>query len=195
MQLTFKGQGLAVPDPIKAHARRRFTRLDRYLPESTELVLELRREETRAAEQRYIVQATLNDGRRIVRAEERARDLEAAIDAAADKLARQARRYRQRRRQKDRTSFTRSLVSEPANPAVAEIDVSDDDDEAAPISPEDVVRVKRFPMKPMTVEEAIQQADLLGHDFFLFFKADEKTYGLLYKRNDGGYGLILPEVS
>ncbi len=195
MQITCKGQGLTVPDPIREHAQRRFARLDRYLPGSIEVLLELRREMTRSAEQRYIAQATLNDGGRIVRAEERARDMEAAVDAAADKLARQASRFKQRRRQKDRTSFSRSIVSEPANASTLSDDEDTDVDEETQISAQArVVRVKRFAMKPMTVDEAIEQVDLLGHDFFLFFNADENRYGLLYKRNDGGYGLILPEA-
>ncbi|HEY7295674.1 MAG TPA: sigma 54 modulation/S30EA ribosomal C-terminal domain-containing protein, partial [Dehalococcoidia bacterium] len=127
-----------------------------------------------------------------------ARDLEAAVDAAADKLARQIRRYRQRRRQKDRTSFPRSIVSEPANAAALneiELEEEDEDEEAPAIAAERVVRVKRFAMKPMTVSEAIEQVELLGHTFFLFYNADEDRYGLLYKRQDGGYGLILPEAS
>src|SRR5579885_334274 len=155
MQLTLKGQGISVPEPIKRHAERRFQRLDRYLPEGLEVVLELRREETRAAQQRYIAQATLNEGGRIVRAEERARDLEAAVDAAADTLARQARRYRQRRGRRDRTSLPRSIVSEPAT-AAADANL-DEEDEQEGGAGRDVVRVKRFPMKPMTVEEALEQ--------------------------------------
>ncbi len=191
MRLTFKGQGLAVPEPIRRHAQRRFARLDRYLPEGTEVVLELRREETRAAQQRYIAEATLSEGGRIVRAEERARDLEAAVDAAADTLARQARRYNERRRRKDRTSLARSIVSEPASASVA---AAEDEDDLEEQTGEDVVRVKRFAMKPMTLDEALEQVELLGHDFFMFFNADERRYGVLYKRNDGGYGLILPEA-
>jgi putative sigma-54 modulation protein len=191
MRLTFKGQGLTVPDPIKNHARRRFARLDRYLPEGTEVMLELRREETRAAQQRYIAQATLSEGGRIVRAEERARDLEAAVDAAADALARQTRRYKERRRRKDRTSLPRSIVSEPATTSAT---IADDEEELEEPGGEDVVRVKRFPMKPMTVDEALEQVELLGHDFFMFYNADERRYSVLYKRNGGGYGLILPEA-
>src|SRR5947209_2457446 len=109
MHLTFKGQHVAVPEPIRTHAERRLARLDRYLPPSTEAVLELRHEETRSAEQRYIVQVTLREGSTILRAEERARDLEQAVDAAADTLSRQARRFNQRRRHRDRTSLARSV--------------------------------------------------------------------------------------
>lgn len=194
MQVTFKGQHLAIPEPIKDHARRRMTRLDRYLPPATEVVLELRKEETRAAEQRYVAQATVIDAGSILRAEERARDMEQAVDATVDKLSRQASRYSQRRHRKDRTSLPRSIGSEqgvaPAEPAG---DTRLDDDEAEAQIAGRVVRVKRFAVKPMTVEEAIEQVDLLGHDFFLFYSADEERYALLYKRTDHDYGLIIPE--
>jgi hypothetical protein len=56
-----------------------------------------------------------------------------------------------------------------------------------------VVRLKRFPMKPMTEAEAIDQMELLGHNFFLFQDADKDTLALLYRRQDGGYAMILPE--
>ncbi len=58
-----------------------------------------------------------------------------------------------------------------------------------------VVRIKRFPMEPMTEAEAIEQMELLGHDFFLFQDADKDTLAVLYRREDGAYGMILPDTS
>ena len=60
--------------------------------------------------------------------------------------------------------------------------------------PRKVVRVKRFGIKPMSVAEAIDQMELLGHDFFLFFNAESEELNLLYRREDGNYGLIEPEL-
>ena len=57
-----------------------------------------------------------------------------------------------------------------------------------------VTKVKRFAIKPMSVAEAIDQMELLGHDFFLFFNADSEELNLIYRRNDGNYGLIEPEL-
>ena len=65
--------------------------------------------------------------------------------------------------------------------------------ETAP-PPKRVIKVKRFAIKPMLVEEAIDQMELLGHDFFLFFNADSEELNLLYRRQDGNYGLIEPEL-
>ena len=195
MQVTFKGQHLAIPEPIKDHARRRMTRLDRYLPPTTEVVLELRKEETRAAEQRYVAQATVIDAGSILRAEERARDMELAVDATVEKLSRQASRYSQRRHRKDRTSLPCSISSEQGVGVESAVDDTPfDDDEAEAQIAGRVVRVKRFAVKPMSVEEAIEQVDLLGHDFFLFYSADEGRYAVLYRRSDHGYGLIIPEA-
>lgn len=191
MDVSFKGPHGPIPEPIKAHARRRVARLGRYLP-GAEVVLELRKEDTRAAEERYIVQATASDSGKILRAEERARDMEHAVDAAVDALGKQAKRHLQRQHHRDRTSLTRS---ESAAPVLAAAEASDEDGDAG----EDewragrVVRVKRFAVKPMSVAEAIDQTDLLGHDFFLFFNAEEHRYTVLYRRKDGGFGLIIPE--
>ena len=64
----------------------------------------------------------------------------------------------------------------------------------AETAPPSVVKVKRFAVKPMSVEEAIDQMKLLGHDFFLFFNAENEELNLLYRRKDGNYGLIEPEL-
>jgi putative sigma-54 modulation protein len=188
--VTFKGQNLTIPDSIRTHAQRRAARLDRYLSDAPEMVLELRKEETRSAEDRYIAQATLSDEGRILRAEERARDMEQAVDAALETLGNQARRHHARRRRRGRVSLARSIGSEAENAAEdLEDEVEDEVEEASGR----VVRVKRFAMKPMTLEEAIDQAELLGHDFFLFFSAEENRHALLYRRRDEGYGLIVPD--
>jgi putative sigma-54 modulation protein len=187
MHLTFKGQHLSVPEPIKEHARRRFARFDKFLSEATEVVLELRREDTKAAGERYVAQVTLQDSGCILRAEERARDMEMAVDAAVEKLDRQTRKFVGRRQKRDRTSLARTVVGEPVTVEAAE------DEESEDFGAGRVVRIKRFAVKPMTVEEALDQVDLLGHTFFLFLNADENAYSVLYKRNDSGYGLIIPE--
>ena len=70
-------------------------------------------------------------------------------------------------------------------------------DEVAPVELEseyDLVRVKRFRTHAMTVDEAIEQMELLGHDFFAFYEADNDRFSVIYKRRDGGYGLLQPEL-
>jgi len=78
--------------------------------------------------------------------------------------------------------------------AVAEEVEEQDEEEEKEIVLGRVVRVKRFPVKPMTEEEAIEQMELLDHDFFLFFDADADTYAVLYRRRGGDYGMIIPQA-
>jgi putative sigma-54 modulation protein len=61
--------------------------------------------------------------------------------------------------------------------------------------PSTIVRFKRFPMIPMGPEEAVEQMELLGHDFFVFYNADEGQINVIYRRKDGNYGVIQPELA
>ncbi|MBR1561096.1 MAG: HPF/RaiA family ribosome-associated protein, partial [Clostridia bacterium] len=109
-------------------------------------------------------------------------DMYLSIDRAVDKLESQIRRYR--------TKMGKQLREARATAEAAEIA------EAEPVYEEanfDVVRVKRFSVKPMDVEDAITQMELLGHNFFLFMNSENDTMSVLYRRNDGSYGLLLPE--
>ena len=188
MELIFKAHHQHLDEPFKDYARRRLDRLSRYLPTVREAVLELRKENTRAAEQRYVVQVTVNSNGTWLRAEERAAEPRTAVDLASDALGRQIRRH------KDRTYRSGHAGHQRARATVREplLDELPEDDEDGLILGH-VVREKRFPIQVMSVEEAAEQMELLGHSFFLFFDGDESRYALLYRRRDGDYGLIRPE--
>ncbi len=110
-----------------------------------------------------------------------------AIDSVLDVIQRQIVRYKDKKfRAKGKTSAAKSVGSEQL---VIDANDSTESDEVSSL-----VRVKRFSMKPMEVEEAIEQMELLSHDFFVFFNPDGKTVNVVYKRNDGNYGLIVPEL-
>ncbi len=111
----------------------------------------------------------------ILRAEERGADMFAAIDKTMDKMRRQASRYKTRRQDRRQRGEEETVPEE----------------EGAPV---EIVRVKRFEMVPMTPAEAIEQMELLGHLFFLFLNGEDGQINLVYRRKDGGYGLIIPEV-
>lgn len=188
MELVIRGKHTAVPDPLKEYVRKRLARLDRYLPAAREAVVEICREDTKSAADRFVVEVTVNCGGTLLRAEERSADPRAAVDRVADVLANQSRRLKGRLVKRHHAGGPRG-----AAPAQAE-DAGTEDEEAAWPGGR-VVRVKRFAVKPMTEEEAIQQMELLGHDFFLFQHAAEGTYALLYRRRDGNYGLLVPAES
>jgi putative sigma-54 modulation protein len=172
MELTFRARHVPVTDNLREYTSRKLSRLGRYLPLVDEAVVELEQEGGENAH-RYVVQLTVNCNGTYLRAEERGPRLLAAIDAAADVLSRQA----------DAKGTARV-----EQPPVEEAEVEEE------LVLGKVVRVKRFPMKPMTEEEAIEQMELLGHDFFLFFDADANTYALLYRRREGDYGMIIPQA-
>jgi putative sigma-54 modulation protein len=171
---------------MKAYAARKIAALERYLPRLREVTVEFGYEDTRAARQRIVVQITANDNGTLLRAEERGADLRSTIDLASDVIRRQARRHKERR---FRNRNAARQASAPAEAAEDELL-----DEAESVLGK-IVRVKRFPVKPMTEEEAVEQMELLGHNFFLFLDADANSFALLYRRRDGQYGLIIPETS
>jgi putative sigma-54 modulation protein len=188
MDLTFKSPHQHLDDAFKSYAQRKMERLTRYLPTAQEAVVELRHEATRSAEQRYVVQVTVNSNGTYLRAEERAGEPRVAVDLATDALGRQIRRHKERVYRNHRVDGHggRATVREPA--ITAEDLPSDDED----LVLGKVVREKRFPIQVMTVEEAVEQMELLGHNFFLFQDGEDQGMALLYRRRDGDYGLIRP---
>ena len=193
MELTFRSRHVTVTDSLREYTNRKLSRLSRYLPPVDEAVVELKQEGGEKA-RRYEVQLTVNCDGTYLRAEERGTRLLPAIDAAADILSRQARRFKEKVYHRDKHVKARqaALAGKAAEPE--EVEEEREEDEETEILLGRVVRVKRFPVKPMTEEEAIEQMELLHHDFFLFFDADANTYALLYRRREGDYGLIIPEA-
>jgi putative sigma-54 modulation protein len=100
-----------------------------------------------------------------------------------DKLYRQIKRYRGKRQRRIRGFDPEESLGEPLPFA-----------EEEGLEEQSIVRYKRFPLHPMSAEEAIEQMELLGHDFYVFFNAEEEGINVLYKRNDGNYGLLQPEL-
>jgi putative sigma-54 modulation protein len=194
MELTFRSRHVTVTDSLREYTNRKLGRLSRYLPPVDEAVVELKQEGGENA-RRYVVQLTVNCDGTYLRAEERGSRLLPVIDAAADVLSRKARRYKEKvyRRDKHVKARQAALAGKVAEPAEVEEEEGEQDQETEIVLGR-VVRVKRFPVKPMTEEEAIEQMELLHHDFFLFFDADAGTYALLYRRREGDYGMIIPEA-
>jgi len=131
--------------------------------------------------ERNIFEVSIFSAGTIIRAEERSTDMYAAMDLVVEKLERQIRKYKTRLGKK---IHQEAMVPENFN-IVEKIDEDNNFE---------VVRTKRFPLKPMDTEEAILQMDLLGHTFFVFINAESETVNVVYKRKDGRYGLIEPEI-
>ena len=180
MQLQITGTNMQITPEIRRRVERKLDKLNRRLPNIMEAKVEVSEEKTKSALQHYLVRATVSGKGTVFHGEERGEDLFQAIDRLTAILIRQIEHYKGKHYEKDRgDSLTRGGLDQA--PETAEPNRK-------------VVKVKRFSIKPMTVAEAIEQMELLGHDFFLYFDADKEDLKLLYRRNDGDYGLIEPEL-
>jgi putative sigma-54 modulation protein len=190
MEIQVRGNGVRINDGLREFIDRRATRLDRMLDRVVDAKLELRALHNRVGPDTTAAQITIRSGRDVLRAEERASDQMVAIDQAFDKLERQIRRVHDKRsrRHAPGQATIRGSVAEPdTTSATDEVELEDEQDVG------DLVRTKRFVVKPMDVEEAIEQMELLGHDFFLFHYVDEDIPSVVYRRRDGAYGLLIPK--
>jgi putative sigma-54 modulation protein len=188
MEIMIQSRSMEVSDRLRNYVEKKTARLDRYMPALSDVRVDLSEESTRSAGERYIAQITIRDERgTILRAEERTSDMFASVDAVVDKLYRQINRYRGKRRRNRRGHNDELKEFEPLPMDEAELE------EALEEGPS-IVRRKRFPLQPMSPEEAVEQMELLGHDFFIFFNADEQNVNVVYRRHDGDYGLLLPEM-
>lgn len=189
MELEINGHNMTVTDRLSNYIEKKTARLDRYMPNLSSVRVDLSTEKTRNAGESQVAQITIRDARgTILRAEERNSDIFAAIDTVIDKLYRQIERYRGKRRAKMRTNGGHNqemeFLGEPL-PIEEEIEIVE----------QGIVRTKQFALHPMSPEEAIDQMELLGHDFFVFFNADIDSINVLYRRHDGNYGLLQPEMA
>jgi len=184
MDLTVRGHDLQISDELREFAERRTENLDRLLDNVVEAKLELRRDHQRASGGSIAAQITIQTRRNILRAEERDNDALRAIDLAINKIERQARRVHERR--SDRRGPRAGDLETPIS--IADDNAEDDETESVA----KLVRRKRFSVKPMDPEEAIEQMELLGHDFYLFHNAEESQINVVYRRQDGTYGLLSP---
>ena len=182
MDVTIRGRNVEVTPRVQDYVEKKVGKLDRYLPTISEAHMELAAEKTRSAQDSQVAQLTIRSRGTILRVEERHQDIFAAIDAVLDKMYRQIGRYKGKRQDRSRAS-AEEIAGE-------ELLIEAPDEEPAG----QIVRVKNFRMVSVNPEEAIEQMELLGHDFYVFFNADVGQINVLYRRKDGNYGLIQPEM-
>lgn len=182
MELTIKSKNTEVSDAVLEYVQRKLGNLDRGLLTSpTEATVELSRQTTKSAQDRHVVQVTIDSKGVLLRSEERAADFLTAVDNVAAVLKRQIEKYKGRRSRKSKAAVAASHARPAEEPASEE-------------GAEKVVRFKRFALRPMSVDEAIEQMELLGHNFFAFLDAGSGKTNVLYRRRDGNYGQIQLDV-
>jgi putative sigma-54 modulation protein len=181
VRLQVKGKNVDVTDSLKDYALQKLGKLDKHLNDAARLELELQVEKNPSISQNQVAEATIWTKGPVLRARESSTDMKASIDLLVEKLERQARRYREkRRRSAARGNHEHAVEAIPVVP-----------DEETPV----IVKTKQFAVKPMTPEEAVLQLELVGHDFFVFQNADTNDVNVVYRRRDGNYGLIEPQVT
>jgi putative sigma-54 modulation protein len=186
MDLQVIGKNLEVSQSMRDYVQRKMNRLVRYLPGIDDAKVEIRREKTKSPEHRFTVQITVRNRGMLLRAEEKGINANAAIDMVVEVLARQIKRYKGKA--SDRKDKGVSIARQMGNIEAAEVS------KKRAASPE-LARIKRFIVKSMTIEESAEQMELLGHDFFLFVNDENGELNLIYRRKDGNYGLIVPELA
>ncbi|MBN2047678.1 MAG: ribosome-associated translation inhibitor RaiA [Anaerolineaceae bacterium] len=189
-QVVIYTRNMELDDSIDNYVNKKVDRFIRHLAEIDEIRVDLSSSNSaRNAADRKVAQITLKGKRLLLRAEERADDLFAAFDSAVDKMDRQIAHYKGKhyRGPGDRRSFTD--VIQDSMPDI----LPDEEDEEFQESL--IARRKKFTLYPMDEFEAIEQMKLLGHEnFFIFYNANSEKINVLYRRRDGTYGLIDPDV-
>ena len=173
MKLTYASKSMQLTDSIQSYVEKKTAKLNKYFNENAEASVRLSEEKTA----KYKAELTITDRSLILRAEEISGDMYACIDRVIDKIIRQLRKHR--------TKIEKKL-RDGAFEIPEELPVEEEEEHT-------LVRTKHFPVKPMEVEDAIAQMEMLGHSFYLFMNAETNSMCVLYQRADGDYGLLVPE--
>lgn len=199
MNLEIRGEGINVTPELEAFTEGKLNKLNRYLPNIESLYVQLAVQNHHRGPDTVVAEITLRHSRgAILRTEEKLekddRDtIKTAITSASDKMYRRIRRFKGKRRSKrvrDRFVATpEELTTAEELPAITDEELA-----ANAAIEERIIRRKDVMMTSMNEDEAIEQMELLGHTFFVYFDADTKSINVVYKRRDEGYGLIVPHV-
>ena len=175
MKINITGRKCTPRDSFKDHAEKKLSKVARFFDDDAEAKVTATVEKSC-----QIVEVTVASRGMIFRAEESAQNMNEALDDCIDSIIRQIRRNKTRLEKRLRTGNFDAMIAE----AEAEVDEEEQFE---------VVRTKAVVLKPESVEEAILQMNLLGHMFYMFRNAETAEINVVYKRNDGGYGVLVPE--
>ena len=180
MRLEVKGRNVEVNDSIRRYAEDKLDKIEKQLPEPTQIEVELTLENNPSIADDHIAEATVWTKGSTLRVRERSAGFEASIDQLADKLERQVKRYRAKRSRRE--TVRRANGNGPEEPTFSGQQLE-----------RMIVKSKQFDLQPLTPEEATVELELIGHDFFVFVNIETGKQNVVYRRRDGGYGLIEPQ--
>lgn len=176
------GRNINIGENLEEQVQSKVSGLDRYLDDIVDARVDLASTNARSANEREVVQITVQGKGFILRAEERSSDIIGALNMAVDTIQRRIERYKGKRNKRWKQGI--DLKNAPENEVLEEQDL-----EPA------IARRKQFALRPMDEWEAIEQMELLGHNnFFVFYNAQTEAINVLYRRHDGSLGLIHPFV-
>ncbi len=182
MRTIVKGKNIDVAEPVRRYAERKLARLERTLDDRSDAIVELSVEKHRSQADSRIVEVTLVIDGQTLRSRAAGASHEAAIDTVVDKVERQAVDHREKPRVRARPDEEKAILRRLA------------DGTADRGRPARIVKTKRFGIEPMFEEDAVAAMEELAHDFFVFVNAENERLAILYRRNDGDYGVIEPIV-
>lgn len=176
MRITMIGRNMELGERLKSQVNKKLEKLEKYFAPTTEARVVFSKVKDMAK-----IEVTVPTKAGVIRAEEMTDDFFASIDLAEETIERQIKKYKSKLidRKQSAPAFSSFFAEEEAAEEPEEIKI---------------VRNKRFEVKPMDAEEACLQMELLGHSFFVFLNAGTETVNVVYKRKDGSYGLIEPEI-
>lgn len=176
MKVTVIAKNIELTQALKEIVQKKISKLEKYFEVEVEAKATLS-----VQKNRQIIEVTMPFNGAILRSEESTDDMYKSIDLVEDKLERQIRKQKTRLSRKNNGSLKFAALND------SKVE-SNEDDEGS------LVKVKKFGVKPMDSEEAILQMDLLGHNFFVYQDSESSKVNVVYKRKDGNYGLLEPEL-
>ena len=182
MRTIVKGKNIEVPERVRRYAERKLTRIERHLDDRSDAIVELAVEQHRSAADSHLVDVTLVIDGATLRGHAAGASFQAGLDEAMDKVERRAVDHKEKPRLRARPIEEKQLLRRIA------------DGTAEPLRERRIVKTKRFAIEPMFEEDAVSEMEELGHSFFLFVNAETERLAVLYRRDDGDYGLIEPSV-
>ena len=182
MRLEVKGRNVEVNDSLRRYAEEKLDRLERQLPEATQVEVELTLETNPSIADDHVAEVTVWTKGSTLRVREASAAFESSIDLLSDKLERQVKRYREKR--------SRRETGRRANGALRDEEPSFSGEQLEAM----IVKSKQFELQPLTPDEAAVEMELIGHDFFVFLNAQTGLTNVVYRRRAGHYGLIEPQA-
>ena len=189
MKLLIQGNNIAVTESIHDYVEQKLEKAIKHFQNITGKVdVHLSVARNSRIERKHKAEVTVFANGTVIRAQEGSESLYASIDMVADKIARQLRKYKEKHLAKNSHAQIRQEIVE--NEELVEVNELDSD--RAPELPATVVRSKYFAMPPMTTDKALEQLQLIDHDFYMFHNSETDEINVIYSRNHGGYGVIQP---